>query len=453
MGISKIFDLSARSLGVYQRALDVTSHNIANANNPDYSRQRVVFGSERPDQKADGEWGAGVKIEDVTRVRNRLTDIQIRTYNQKYSDADKRSTILGQVESLFSEPSDLGMSNLIAGFFNSWDSLAVNPGSEPLRSKVVQAAQKLTTKIQNVYEGLEQVKSDSLLDAQETVGKINNYVKDIQMLNKQIAESRIIGQSSNDLTDKRDKMIDELSKLANVNVNMDSSGSANISVGGIFAADQFSFSQFKAVVDNGRLSFTTEDGSSRMSLNGGELYAIQDIYSNRIPEYQQKIDDVANAIMENVNAVHSSGNTLAAPPDNTGIDFFESYAGGRLVINANILKDTNYIAASGTTDSNNGSIALKLGQMADSKVLNGKSIGDFYSSLISGLGSEKLLSDRAVESNSLVLDQLENQKASNSGVSIDEEMTNIIKFQRSYDASAKLVKIADEMLQTLINMV
>lgn len=455
MGISNLFDLTSRSLAVYQRALNVTSHNIANANNPDFSRQRVVFQTERPDVKADGEWGAGVKIDDVLRVRNRLTDVQVRAYNSKYSDSEKRSTILGQVESLFSEPSDLGLSSMMNQFFNSWSKLAVTPNSDQLRNNVIQSAQKMTAKMKNLYEGLNQVQSDLQLEINEKVGDLNNTLKNIQSLNKKITEANIAGQSANDLQDQRDKLIDDLSKLANINVNMDEHGAANISIGGVFAVDGYNANEFKASYDSsGRVSITNKDETARMALNGGEIYALNDLYSNVIPGYKNNIDTLANQLMTTVNTAHSAGYTLKGAPDNTGINFFSGYGGGELQINPQILIDPGYIAASDADgNSGNGKLALQIASLTDTKVINGKSIGEFYSQIVSSLGTEKQLNDQSVESNKLVLDQLEAQKASNSGVSIDEEMTNLIRFQRSYDASAKIIKIADEMLQTLLNMV
>lgn len=453
MGISGLFDISARSLSIYQRALNVTSHNIANANNEDYSRQRVIFETERPDIRADGEWGAGVKIDEISRVRNQMTDTQIRSYNSKFSNNSTRSDILGQIETQFSEPSELGLSSLMNSFFNSWSKLAVTPNSEQLRTDVIQAAQKVTTKIQSVYEGINQIDSDMQNELQEKVQSMNTIVKELHSLNKQIMESKVSGQESNDLLDKRDKYIDELSKLGNINVNLDDNGAAVISIGGVFALDGYNYNEFKANYDSGGKAFITiKNDSTKLALNGGELYALTDMISNVVPGYKDKIDQMAQGLMTSVNDLHSTGSTLHDPPL-TGINFFSSYASGRLEINSAIISDHKNIAISSNGQSGNSDIALKIAGLSDNKTINGKTIGEFYSEIVTGLGTEKQLNDQAAESNQLVLDQLQDTKESVSGVSLDEEMTNILRFQRSYDAAAKMVNIADEMLQTLLNMV
>ncbi|MDP4172807.1 MAG: flagellar hook-associated protein FlgK [Bacteroidota bacterium] len=464
MGISRVFDIASRSLGVYQRALDATSHNVANASNPDYTRSKVILATERAEPIAGGEWGSGVKVQDIQRIRMSLLDSQTRLYNSKHSDASKRSDVLSQVETFLSEPSDQGISKLTNAFFSSWDKLSSTPSSIPLRNDVIQAAQNLTTKIQNVYEGLTQTKMDLRTDLNDNLTELNNGLKNIQSLNRQIFEARSADQSVNDLLDSRDKAIDDLSKLANLSIGFDDKGNANISIGGAFAVDGSNYSEFKSDVQNGQLQITTSDGSAKVTLNSGELYAITDLYTNTISGYQNKIDTFAQQIMTSVNQIHKQGydlNATSATTSPNGEDFFSSYGSGILKINPNIAGDPSVgiasdprkIAVSSNNQNGNGDIAVKLAQAASSKAINGQTISEYYSSLVSSIGGDKQLSDQNADSNQLVLDQLGVQKSSVSGVSVDEEMTNVIKFQRSYDASAKLIKVADEMLQTLINMV
>lgn len=448
MAISRLFDISSRSLGVYQRALDVTSHNVANANNPDFARQRVVFGAERSQSIAGGEYGAGVKIDEIARIKNDLTDVQIRSYNQKYSDVNKRSMTLGQVESLFSEPSELGLSNLITSFYNSWDELASAPNSTPLRNNVIQATDQLSNKIRSIHEGLGLIKTDLNSEISEKVLEINATIDEIKDLNRQVKSATVTGQSAGDLMDRRDKKIDELSKLVNINVNKDDTGSVSISIGGIFAVDEYSSNKFKMGFQDGKITLTSEDGSVTAMLNGGELYASIDMYNNQITNYLDGIDTLAQNLMDSVNTQHRAGFGLNGSQG----DFFTGYSKSEGTLSFN--HDTNLLAASGASgNTGNSANAIAIAKLADAKLINGKSVGEFYNSFISGIGTEKKVNDQSAQSNQLVLDQLNMQKSSYSGVSIDEEMTNVIKFQKSYDASAKLIKVADEMIQTLLNMV
>ena len=244
MSLSRIFDISRRSLATYQRALDSTAHNVANSANADFSRRRVVLTPELPEVNAGIVWGTGVKLVDIQRLRDTFADSQIRSNNQKNSDADKQTQLLGQIERAFNEPTDQGLANSIAGFFNSWSSLAVNPSSIPLRNNLLNSASLMSAKIKDIHDNLVALQGTIQKDFSAITSTVNTSLKNIQELNRQIYESKVMGSSSADLEDQRDLLIDDLSKMVNITVSYDSGGSANISVGGILAADRFNYTEF-----------------------------------------------------------------------------------------------------------------------------------------------------------------------------------------------------------------
>jgi flagellar hook-associated protein 1 FlgK len=452
MALSRIFDISTRSLAAYQNALSTTSHNISNANNPDYSRQRVSFSTVPTEQRIQNAFGSGVQIGDIQRIRSSITDKQLREYNQGHSFSEKQSSILSHVESLFSEPSELGLSNLINSFFDSWDKLAVNPSSVPLRNGVIESAQKMSSKIQNLHLGLSQVKTDVRSDAEEKINNVNSLLGQIREINQQVYEASVRNRNANDLLDKRDALISDLSKLANINVSFNDHNVATISIGGVFAVDRASNREFKLTEENGNLLMSTKDGAAHAALRGGEIYALTNSYSNLIPDYMEQLDSLSQGIMDKVNAVHQTGFTNESTPQ-TGLDFFELYDDGNLKINQDLLDNPNKIAISADGTSGNNQIALDIAALKNSDNSEGLTFSESYSKLVSDLASEKKMHEENASSRGLVINQLKNQQAEYSGVSLDEEMMNVLKFQRSYDASAKMIKVADEMLQTLLTMV
>ncbi|MHB1687347.1 MAG: flagellar hook-associated protein FlgK [Ignavibacteriaceae bacterium] len=452
MSISSVFDISQKSLAAYQEALDVTANNISNASNPDYSRQQVILTPDKPQQIGNFIFGTGVKLGDIRRVSDTLTNSQIIANNQKYSDSNQRSTILNQVQQLFSEPSNIGLASLSTAFFNSWQQLSVTPNSTSLRNNVIQAAQNLSSKIQNINDGLNSVKSDLVSEANGQVTQLNSDIKQVQNLNSQIFQAQTAGQQPNDLMDQRDKVLNDLSNIANVNISYDSGNSAIISIGGVFVADRSNYTQLQLSNTNGKLNLTTTDGSSTASLNGGTLFALTDMYNNTIPGYQSSFDGYVNNLMNSVNAQHSTGYTINKPPQ-TGVNFFSGYQGGTLTINSDIVQDPNKIAVSSDGTAGNGNIALNIANLLNQQNANGTSLLDNYTQLISQVGNDTQSSTNSAQSYKLVLNQLQTQKASISGVSTDEEMSNVIQYQKSYDASAKIFQIASQMLDTLINMV
>ncbi len=452
MGISNILDIGTRSLTAYQEALDVTAQNISNSGNPDYSRQTAELGTETSQMRGGFIWGTGVKLEDINRIHDALTDQQLRSYNSKYAGSNNTNVLLNQVQSLLNEPSDQGISGLTTAFFNSWQQLSVTPNSASLRQNVVQATQSLSDQIQTVSSGWDSIQTNIKNSVGTDVNSINSDLQQIQSLNEQIFNLQSTGQSPNDLLDARDKVINDLSNLVNINVNYDSSNVANISIGGVLAVDKVHSVQFKAAVQNGKLVVTNQDGSAALNLTGGKLYAETDVYNNKIPSYKSSLDSFVNNLMQSVNSAHSSGYTLDNPPQ-TGINFFDSYSNGELKINSAILNDPNKIAVSSDGTSGNGDIALTIAGLSTNKQADGSTILDKYSSLVNQIGSDTKNSSDKADSYNLAVQQLQQQQASYSGVSIDEEMTNVIEYQKSYTASAKLISIADQMLQTLLNIV
>lgn len=464
MGIGRLLDISVRSMAAYQRAMDVTSQNISNAGNPEYTRQKTIFATE----ETQAGIGMGVKIQDILRIKNNLLDNQIRKYQSSLSDAEKRSELLQQIESVIAEPSDIGLSSYMTEFFNSWSQLATNPNSTQLRTQVIQKAQRLSERFAEIFEGFSSVQSVLQKEAVAKTNQLNEYLKEISEMNHRIYESEARGIKASELKDKRDTLIDKVSELANISVSYNEFGAAIINVGGVQGADQNGYTEFEVSFVNNKMRITSKNDKNAIALlNSGELFTASDLYSNRIPEYRNSLENVANAFIYKVNEFHMQGFTLVQNgSSSTGIPFFgnldingnviNAFVNGQLKINENILNNPKNIAVSSSANNDgNGSIANLIASLSDLKLgeLGDQSILESYTGFLNNFGVDKVVSDNKIESNSLVIQQLKNQKSSYSGVSIDEEMTNVIKFQRSYEAAAKLIKVVNDMMETIIQLV
>lgn len=461
--LSKVFDIGRRSLLANQYAMNVTSHNLANVNTEGYTRQRVVFTAETPEYKGFLEWGSGVKVQEVARLKNQLVDSQLLIYNSTYADANKKSELLGQMESLLAEPSDVGISKLMNNFFNAWADVAANPSLSAYRQNLIQAADKLSNKFKLLNSGYEQLKVDIKYELEEKVKDLNAKLNQIKLLNQKVFEAKLQGVVANDLQDERDKLVQDISKYVNVKASYNDKGHVSLSLGGAFGVDEGSSSEFKVVESSdGKLSISlVDDDNAKITLKSGEFAALVDIYSNMIPKYKQTLDNMANTIVNKVNEYHVQGFTLHQPPlggknnvsDPGAIKFFEGYIAGELKINELILHDDKYIAASLTSAPDNGENALRIANIAQSQVISGTTLSDYYSKFLVETGNDSTTNLQKVDSNRAILEQLQLQKDSYAGVSIDEEMTNMITYQRSYQASARVIRAADELLQSLLSMV
>jgi flagellar hook-associated protein 1 FlgK len=451
MSISRTLNIAQSGLQVYQEALDITSNNIANSSNLGYTRQKVILGSATPTSNAGFIWGNGVTLADIQRVRDTLTDTQIRSNNSAYSYNNQSGTVLDNIQNLFTEPSSNGLSDVTTAFFTSWQNLAVSPDSVSLRNNVLQAAQNLSDKIKTINDGIASVKTDTVTELNGKLSTLNTDLQKIQNLNAQITASQATGQTPNDLMDTRDSLIDDISNLANVNVTYDSTGAAVLTIGGVLAVDKTSYNQFTASQADGKLTIKTASGSVPSSLSSGEIVALTDAYNTKIPEYQSSMDNYVNKLMTSVNNLHATGYSIT-DSTTSGANFFDSYTSGTLSINQDLVNDPNKIAISSDGTSSNGDIATSISDIINQKDSSGTTLTDNYTSLISKIGSDTKYATQA-DSYSTLLTQLNTQKASYSGVSLDEEMTNVIQYQRSYEACAKVVSTANEMLQTLIGMI
>jgi len=464
MIISKVFDIATNSLETYQQALSITSNNISNADNPDYSRQVVQFGT----TGSDSLGGSGVKIADVQRIRDSMIDTQVRNYQSSSSYSNEQSGILSQIESVVAEPSNSGLSSYIADFFNSWSSLAANPNSTSMRSTVIDKAQSLSDSLKSTFDSFSDISTSLKQQADTDVSTINQDLAQINSYNQKIYQAFSSGAETNELQDERDGIINNLSKMVNVSVQSGIQGTANVNIGGIFGADTSTYNQFDEKIINGQLRLVSKnDPNSSVIANSGEFAAINDLYSNKIPAYTSSYQKLAQTLVDKVNSVHMQGSTLVqGASSQTNIPFFgeldpdgnitDAFAYGKININPAILNNTNNIAASDTPNNDgNGNIATQIANLADTPCteLGDQTIGDSYSTLISQVGMDKTSADNDVSSTGAILTQLQTQQKSISGVSIDEELTNVIKYQQSYAAAAKLISTAEAMLQTLIQSV
>lgn len=221
-GLFTTFNTGKSGLSVSQAQVSVTSHNISNSNTVGYTRQRAKVVASTPLSTGNpkmGQQGTGAQIEAVERIRNTFLDYQVRTANAALGSADVRSQVLSQVEDIFGEPSDIGISSKMGKFFDAWSELAKQPNSSNARTIVAQQTLALTDAINNAYTKLEELETNSQNSLRQNVKDVNTLLDKIQTLNKQIIQVKAAGQSPNDLLDSRDDLIDELSYKFGITVD------------------------------------------------------------------------------------------------------------------------------------------------------------------------------------------------------------------------------------------
>ena len=410
-----------------QQALDVAGQNIANANTEGYSRERVVMET-GPDiaipsiSAITGEGaqlGTGVTIETYTRIRNSYLDAQYRTQNSAASGATTQAEELEQAESAFNEPSSAGISTQLSNFWSAWNSLSQDPTSEAAKEGVVAAGQRLANAFNELSAQLQTISTQATQQYEARTGpngEVADYARQIAQLNEQIKQAEQAGQPPNDMLDRRDLLIDKLSALANVTVTTEPDGTDTIGFGDagepLVKGTDVNWPQTLTSAAGGQLG-------ALLSLNGPE---------GGLTVFQSELDAVAATLASSVNELHTStpfftGNTAATL---------------KVAVNASEVE----ASSSGATGGND--VALKIAE------LRGGAADQSYSALVGLVGSTVQGAKDEQENLQTTLTAIGNQRQSISGVSLDEEMTNLITFQRGYQASARTLTAMDEMLETVI---
>ncbi len=453
-------EIARKALQAHQAAMNVTSHNIANANTPGYTRQVPHLLQETvplsglfvpPHLK---NIGLGTDVDEIRRMRDKFLDLQIRQESRTGAYWNTIDKGLEQVEVIFGEPGESGLSQIFDRFWNTWQELAKSPESQASRVLVAETGSLLAQALNHTYMQLEAQRSELNEEVAIKVQEVNNYIQQIYDLNQQIVRVAPAGGNINDYKDQLDVLIENLSKVLSVQVKENQNGTYTIVLQGrILVNDRersfLSLSpnapgMYEVFLENGpRVDFTYQNG---------ELKAILDLRDVIVPKYQEALDILAMGLRDAVDTVHRMGFTLEEPPQRGG-DFFIGSGAKDLAVNPEILENPEKIAASLSGAPGDGENALAIAQLRGRPVVSGSTPDDFYRGIVSRLGVEREEAQRIAKNQELLVQQLENRRESISGVSLDEEMTNLIRYQYAYQAASLLVRTIDEMLDTLVNRI
>ena len=420
---------SLRGLLAEQRALDVTSHNVANANTVGYSRQEaVVQASDALEVPPAGLLGTGVDVISYRRIRDSFLDLQYRAQNMQLGYATARTDALEQAEMRLSEPGENGIAARLNSFWSSWSDLANAPESGAARGALLEDARTLVASINALDDGFETVQAQA---AQELAlltgdgGELEGIARELASLNGAIRDSQRVGAQPNDLLDRRDLLLDRLSSLAQVSVTDDGAGSIRVTLGGAAAP----------LVDGTAVTWP----APAMPTPGGRIGALMDASSatGTTATYRADLASFAQALTTQVNAIYSAA---------AGMSFF-AYDAATATLSLNPTVTTLTLKAGTGTAPGANDVAIALSE------LRGKpgSPDDAYAQLVTRIGTEVADARRTTINATALKDAIEDRRQSTAGVSLDEEMTNLIRFQRGYQAAARAMTTTDTLLDTLIN--
>ena len=503
-------EMARKALFAQQGALYTTGHNIANVNTAGYSRQRVNFETTSPfpvpsrvQPQFPGQMGTGVEIGTVQRVRNKFLDFQFRAENSKLKYWETKQEGLSRMEELLNEPSENGLSTIMDQFWQSLQELAGNPENSGARSVVAQKGLALAETFNHLSRSLQSIQAD-LKDQIENgaVKEINSLLERINDLNGQIQKIEPHGFLANDLYDERDRLIDQLSEHMNIKVHYRKSSDSALDIAdGIASIELLDSSgnsfepevylidakdSIEDAVNKLKVDFNDEtglvngitigeqtvfgDGANNVDFldSIGSLTALIEAHGymegdqskGEYPQMLAELDNLAREFAKAFNEVHSNGSHLvegedvpAFFTDGTDGNDYGNILAANITVNKDILENPNLIAAGDPSKgSRNGDNALELAKVFE-KNIDGleSSPRKFLTALIGELGVQGQKAKGMKDSTEILKSQVEYSRMSVSAVSLDEEISNLIKFQHAYNAAARNMTAIDEMIDRIIN--
>jgi flagellar hook-associated protein 1 FlgK len=465
-----MMDVGKRSMANSQTALQTVSHNVANKTTEGFSRQRVDFVASEPVDDGRVRIGTGARPGVVGRVTDAYLEKQIEHEGNNLGNFEARADLMGRVEQVYNEQVNKGLNQFMAQFFNSFRELSNNPESLVSRTTVKESADFLAKNFQQVHKQLTGIQKDADFRLTSTVQEINRYSQEIAQLNEKISTVELQGTPANDERDRRDLLIKKLSEKVNIRYGESKEGAVTITAGNN-AVLVSGFSHRDLMVQstparegkregNVEIFYKSTDNSTPYNvtrqLTGGSIGGLLDVRDHVVNGLITNMDDLAYSLSREVNQIHTQG----FDKDNkTGNLFFEALdspdgASAQIKVSDDVLNNVGRIAAAQVANApGDNRVANKLSALQYQPTMaNGATFDEFYGSTVGQVGIETERANSSRDSQKDIMAQLHNIRESISGVSLDEETTKMIEFQKNFDASARLIRAADEMMDTVLNL-
>jgi flagellar hook-associated protein 1 FlgK len=447
-------------LAAAQRALDIAGQNIVNANTPGYSRQRVVLASAGGATTATFHSGnnatvGGVSIEDITRVRDAFLEATRAAAGSKQAALTVQTDALTSAQTLLAEPGDTGLQASIDGFYKSWQDLASSPTNLSNGSVVIENGHKVASQLQYIGYGLSAEWDNAHANLVNVVAQANEAATELAELNGQIASGTVAGRPVNELMDKRDLLVRKLGELVGGIAVPGPDNTVSVSVNGISILSGTSAQSFTLSGANDLGTAVSNPptimwGTTPVPVESGSAAGLLAALRTDLPTVRSAVDGVATSLRDAVNTVYATGFTLAGE---AGEMFFDGTDSTNLTVVPTSPSQLAIAREAGIVD---GSIAGAIGDLAiDAKasvvLLGAESPSQRWRNLTVALGVQVQSMKNATTVQASVVAAAEDASQSDAGVSLDEEMTNLLLFQRSFQAASRVITTVDEMMDTLVN--
>lgn len=475
LGLFGVLNMGARSMGVQRAGVEIAGQNLANVSNPAYARQRVAITSSITVQSEVGPQGTGSEVANIVSMRNAILDNQIQSEASAHGMLQAKQNALQYAQAALGTQIDrmasgaegataaqgVGGGHSIADslgeLFSAFQSLSSNPTSMAERQTLMMKAESLASQFRQLDSRIGQLNNQLNRTIDSDVVMVNQTLTNIASLNDKITRMEAIsGGSANDLRDMRQAQIEELAKYVKMDLSNGAGGAINVAIGGV---DMITNNQVVDTIETYTFGSNTYIQSAandvHLTLNAGILTSgsIQGTIQARdvgIADVRSSMNTIANILIAQVNSIHGTGYSMNG---STGAQFFTGSDAATIGVNSALVTDPSLIQASGVSGATgDNQVALSLAQLSQTEFIYGQTLSQAYSQTVAAFGQELSTVNNDLANQDTVDNMLHSQRDSIGGVSLDEEMTDLTRFQKAFQASARLITTVDEMLDTLVNM-
>ena len=456
--ISSGISIALQAVLSHSQAMEIIEHNVANASTPGYRRQSAILTASAPSPMmayehgfGAGQRGGGVSIEKIQRFNLEFFDSRFRSVSADTGNWEAQSGVLSQLEPMLAETSEDGLMPKLDQFWSDWQKLSTDPTNTALRTALLDDSNSLATAFNRRSTMITQLRGEQNQVISGQVNEINSLAGEVAKLNAEISRVLSVGEQPNDLMDKRDLALDQLSKLSGSASFNQKNGEVSVSIGGhvlVVGHDAFKLQTQTSATDSSVVDVVWNDGQ-KLVPPSGKLKGTLDIRDTVLAGQLSGLNTFANGLMTQVNAIHSMGFGLN---NATNLDFFQGTDASDIAVN-NLVDSASIATSSGANQAGNNAIALQLAALKTVKGMKGgtATLNEFYNSQITDLG---VTTQRALDNayqHGLVEKALGDQRESAVGVNLDEEAASMAKTQKAYQAAARVLTAYDEMLDVVIN--
>ncbi len=467
IGISGVF--------ASQRALDVTGHNISNVNTPGYTRQMIGKGNsfyQKVGYSGNGnlmQLGTGVDILEIRQYRDEFLDKKFKRENTELGYWSARFSSVEELETVFNDNSEEGLQTVMNNFWNSWDQLSKPTGGLVARAMVKENAIAFVETVKNMDSLLNNFRTSKDKEIKENVNRINVIAKRIAELNTEINKIEANGTTANDLRDERNLLIDELS--GKVKIQVYDGAQVNIAVEGQMLVEGGRYEQIGTIPDpanRGYVKLVWARSGDNLYPSNGSLKSMLESRDVLVEGFRQKLNQFVMGVADAVNAIHRTGYGLNDTSPQYRDFFVNELNDGNpvdlsnIAFNPDLNNYDNIAAAEEAGNFEDNRIALKISELRlndyftddEYDPANAKyNFDEFYRNIIMDLGNKGLEAATAADAKKLMVDQIDYRRQSTSAVSLDEEMSNLIRYEHSYNAAVRIVNVIDEMIEAVVNKI